>query len=309
MRIPQTRGWGVALAFAAACISGVAVFVNGLGVAMFEDATVYTTAKNGVAAVVLVALLGAGRARAPDDAPRRRPSPGAWAGLAALGLVGGSVPFVLFFEGLARASSTEAAFIHKTLVVWVAVLAVPLLRERLSPLHVAAIASLLAGQALLGGGPGALPWGSGETMILAATLLWAVEFVLAKRLLRDLFSLVVGTARMGIGLVVLLGWLAVTGRLMDLVVLTAPQWGWAVTTGVVLGAFVATWYAALARAQAVDAAAVLVFGAVITALLSLGVQGVGLPAARSLGLLLVTAGAAAAAGGALRAGIFERRVA
>ncbi len=45
------------------------------------------------------------------------------------------------------------------------------------------------------------------------------------------------------------------------------QWRWILLTGLLLTAYVATWYAALARAQAVDVTAVLVFGAVVTALL------------------------------------------
>ena len=60
-------------------------------------------------------------------------------------MIGGSVPFVLFFEGLARAEATQAAFIQKTLVIWVALLAVPLLRERFRTPHALAIVLLIAG--------------------------------------------------------------------------------------------------------------------------------------------------------------------
>ena len=116
--------------------------------------------------------------RATRPATRRQ-----WLGVAAVACIGGSVPFVLFFEGLARADATQAAFIHKTLVVWVALLAIPLLRERLGPAHLAAIGLVLAGQAWLAGGLGTVVFGAGETMIPAATLLWAVEDVLVKRLL------------------------------------------------------------------------------------------------------------------------------
>src|SRR5215468_4205014 len=109
-------------------------------------------------------------------------------------LIGGSVPFVLFFEGLARAQATQASFIQKTLVVWVALPAVPLLRERLGPAHVAAIAFVIAGQAALVGDTGTVTFGTGEAMILAATLLWAVEVVLAKRLLADIDARTLGAA-------------------------------------------------------------------------------------------------------------------
>ena len=52
----STRAIGVGFAFVAAVISGVAVFVNSKGVSHFEDATVYTTAKNAIAGGLLLAL-------------------------------------------------------------------------------------------------------------------------------------------------------------------------------------------------------------------------------------------------------------
>jgi hypothetical protein len=68
---------------------------------------------------------------------------------------------------------------------------------------------------------------------------------------------------------------------------------WALATGIILTGFVATWYSALARAPAVDVTAVLVGGAVITALLRSGLQGVPLPSAPGLGLVALGAIAAA----------------
>ncbi|HEY6013387.1 MAG TPA: hypothetical protein VIU37_05255, partial [Candidatus Limnocylindrales bacterium] len=47
---------GVLLAFGTAAISGLSVYLNSFGVKAVSDAAVYTTAKNGVAAIVLVAL-------------------------------------------------------------------------------------------------------------------------------------------------------------------------------------------------------------------------------------------------------------
>jgi hypothetical protein len=71
-RLPRTRGWGLGLAFVAACISGVAVFVNSTYVGKVRDATVYTTAKNAVAALLLLALLAAGSGRRAAAARGRR---------------------------------------------------------------------------------------------------------------------------------------------------------------------------------------------------------------------------------------------
>ncbi|HSK27571.1 MAG TPA: DMT family transporter [Jiangellales bacterium] len=288
-----TRRTGLLLALVTAGISGVAVFLNGYGVKAFGDAAVYTTAKNVVAAAVLgaVVVLGGIRGSRTSAGSRlTRPTRARqWLGLTAVGVVGGSIPFLLFFEGLARASSTQAAFLHKTLVLWVAVLAVAVLGERLSVWHWLAIGLLVLAQAGLGGGATTLV-GSGEAMVLAATLLWSVEVVVAKRLLGELSSWTLAVARMGLGSTLLVGWLLVSGQAAPLLAMTGSQWAWVLLTGAVLAGYVGTWFAALARAQAVDVTAVLVLGALVTAGLAAAVQGQ--PLTPQLGWLLLLAGGA-----------------
>ncbi|HSO65553.1 MAG TPA: DMT family transporter [Ornithinibacter sp.] len=285
-----TRRTGILLALATAAISGFSVFVNARGVTSFESATVYTTAKNVVAALVLFAVVGLG---ARTGARLTRPA-GArqWVALAAIGLIGGSLAFVLFFEGLARATSPQAAFIHKTLVLWVALLALPLLRERLQWGHWVAIGLLVVGQVGLAGG---LPssFGTSGLLILAATLLWSVEVVVAKRLLGDISSWTVAVARMGLGSVALLGWLGVRGQLGGLTSMTGEQLGWVLATGLLLACYVGTWFAALARAQAVDVTAVLVLAAPVTAGLSAAVNGTALAPQAGWLTLVVVGGAVA----------------
>lgn len=265
---------GILLAFATACISGVAIWTNGHAVTHFSDATVYTTAKDAVAGLLLCLLAVTWRSRGPAPAAVQ-PSPRARiAGLAAVAVIGGSVPFVLFFEGLARAEATQASFIQKTLVIWVVLLAVPLLREKVRWPHLLAIGLLIAGQAWLVPAVGRVAFGTGEAMILGATLLWSVEVIVVKKLLAGMPSRTLAAARMGLGTALLFGWLAVAGKLGTFAALGLTQWRWIVLTGLILTAYVGTWYAALARAQAVDVTAVLVFGAVVTAALSGAFDGV-----------------------------------
>lgn len=291
----STRTRGIALAAVAAGVSGVAVFLNGYGVRAAPDPTVYTTAKNLVAAVVLAVIaVPAVAALVTRRAPAKPAGTGRprMLGLLAIGVVGGSVPFVLFFEGLARASSTHAAFLHKTLVVWVALLAVALLREVIRPIHVAAIALLVTGQVALDGGLAGFEFGAGEALILGATLLWAVEVILVKRLLGDVRPATLSAARMAIGSVLLLAWLGVTGRLATLAGLDAVVWGWALLTGCILAGYVATWYAALALAPAVDVTAVLVLAAPVTAGIAAVVNGQLPGVTATVGGLLIVGGAA-----------------
>lgn len=267
--IPRTTAWGVGLAAAAAVISGMAIWLNGLAIRAVMDAALFTTLKNAVAAICLIVLAAAlvrpGEVRAIGRSGRL--------GLVLVGIIGGSVPFVLFFSGLAMASAPAAAFIHKTLFIWVAFLAVPLLGERLGWIQVVALGALLLGQAILVP-PHGISWGTGETLIAAATLLWAVEVVVARRLLRTVGSPIVGAARMAIGLVFLVSYLAVSGRLGLLASLTPDAWAWVGITGLILAAYVSTWYGALERAPASLVTSILVGGAVITGILGSISQGV-----------------------------------
>jgi drug/metabolite transporter (DMT)-like permease len=288
--------WGVLLAVATALISGVSIFVNGFAVKQLPDAAVFTTLKNGVAALVLLGLAGLTVRPASIRAMPAR----SWGWLVLIGVIGGSLPFLLFFTGLAQASAPSAAFIHKTLFIWVALMAVPFLGERLGLAQVGALAVLLVGQALILT-PAGVSWGVGETLIAAATVLWAVETIVARRVLRTVPSGIVGAARLGIGLVILAGYLVVTGKLGSLGALTLSQLGWVLLTGLLLSGYVATWFAALQRAPASLVTAILVLGAPVTAGLQALVNG-SIPSAPVLtGQVLVLL-----AGGALVAGSLRR---
>jgi drug/metabolite transporter (DMT)-like permease len=278
---------GVLLAFGTAAISGLSVYLNSFGVKLVSDAAVYTTAKNGVAAIVLVALalaFGAGReARALDSRNRL--------GLVAIAIIGGSIPFVLFFSGLAIATAPTAAFIQKTMFIWVALMAVPFLGERLGLIQIGALGTLLVGQALIAP-PTGMGWGAGETMIAAATLMWSVEVVLAKRLLTGISPQLLGASRMGLGLVILLGYLAVSGRLGGLAAIGGEAWLWVLITGGLLAGYVATWFGALRLASATTVTSVLVVAAVVTGVLSALNKGVAPDPKVVAGYLLVIAGTA-----------------
>jgi drug/metabolite transporter (DMT)-like permease len=167
------------------------------------------------------------------------------------------------------------------------------LGERLGVFHLLAIVLLVLGQiGLVGGFGGIAGFGRPEALILAATLLWAVEVVVAKRLLGAVSSWTVAVTRMGLGSLALIGWVALRGDLGMLTSMTPMQLGWVLVTGVLLAGYVGTWFAALQRAQAVDVTAVLVLAAPLTAALNAAAHG--LPLTPQLDWLAVVL-----AGGAL----------
>jgi len=302
---------GLLLAAGTAVVSGIAIPFNTLGVKAVGNATLYTTAKNLVAGLLLVAIaiaVATHRASGPKPGadvekpadPREMPPLPRWRGVAAgvvLAVLGGAVPFVMFFEGLARATSADANFLHKTLVVWVAILAVVFLRERIRVLHVLAIALLVAGQAALVGHLPSVTLGSGELLVLGATALWSIEIVVAKRFLAWMAPSTAGAWRIAGGSVLLVAWSA--AQRADLGALSGDAWMWIGVSGVLLTTYVATWFAALARAPAIDVTAVLTLGALVSSVIAVarGLQPVG---AVAPGSLLLVAGALALLAGSRR---------
>jgi drug/metabolite transporter (DMT)-like permease len=285
MRIPNTTAWGVALALMTALISGVSVYLNGQYVKLFDDPTLLAAVRNGLVGIVLAAAVvatgGIGELRFMD---RRRRGV-----LVLIGIIGGGIPFALFFNGLALAGSPAAALIHKTMFVWVAMLAMVALGERLGLAQVAALGLLLLGTLMLAP-TGTLGVGPGEAMILVATLLWSVEVVLVRRLLMGgVSSNLAAASRMTIGSLALFAVVAMTGGLGGIAAFRAEQWAAILVTGVLLAGYVTTWYAALQRAPATLVTSVLVVGAVITAGLQSATSG-SAPAGQALlghGLLLL----------------------
>ena len=127
-------------------------------------------------------------------------------------------------------------------------------------------------------------------MILAATLLWSVEVVLAKRLLAGVSAPLLAASRMGLGFVILIGYLVVSGRMGGLATLTPDAWLWVMITGGMLSAYVITWYSALRDAPATVVTSLLVGAAVITGVLTAATVGKTPSPQVVAGYLLVLAG-------------------
>lgn len=286
-------GRGLLLVLATAIVSGVSTFVNGYAVAG-TGSDAFVTVRNALVAFALVpaAVLVARRASV-------RPTAREAGLLAVIGLVGGAIPFLLFFHGLALAAAagatTSASFVYRLLFLFATLLGVVVLAERARPRLVVAGLLLLAGNALLLALTGPL-WSDGTGFVLAATVLWAVEYTLSKRLLRRLPSTVVGAGRMGFGAAILGSYLVLAGEASAPLGFSMATWGWIGVSALLLGAFVATWYAGLARVDLGTAATVLVLGYPVTWLLALAVRGGPAPWGPAVGALLVAGGVAAAIG-------------
>ncbi len=254
---------GIYLALATALVSGVAVFLSKFATAAVGDSNVFTTAKNIVVALILSLLILTPALWTKLKSLKK----GDWIRLAAIGIVGGSIPFLLFFKGLSMSGSVNSAFIHKTLFIWVMLLAIPFLKEKFSRIQLAAFGLLVVGNFLL---VGIKSWsfGSADLMILGATLLWAVEYIIAKKVLVRIESKIVAWSRMFFGSIILIGFVLFIGKGAALVSMNTTQWAWIGLISVFLLGYVLTWYEALKLLPASIVTSVLVIASPITTLLN-----------------------------------------
>ena len=236
---------GISLALGTALISGVSIPVNKVAVGAFDNVTLFTTVKNSIVGVLLLSLF----LMRTKDTSLTGISRRSWAGLSVVAVIGGSIPFLLFFRGLALASAPSAALIHKTLFLWVALAAIPLLGEKLGRWTYGGVGILLVGQ-LIVGWPAGWGWGTGEWMILGATLFWTAETILVKLLLPEIPVTLAATARMAGGAIVMWGWMLASGQVGGLTAIGPTAWAWILLTAVLLFGYVTTWYGALSLAPA-----------------------------------------------------------
>jgi len=275
---------GIYFALAAAIISGLSIYINKFALMEMKDPFIFTTVKNLAVAALLFAFLILPKALPELRGLSRRQ----WLTLGIIGGVGGSIPFLMFFYGLSMTTAASAALIHKSLFIWVAIMAVFFLGERLGKFHIAALATLVGGNILLLGWPASWLTGGGELMIFGATALWAVEAIIAKRVMKQVSSSVAAFGRMFFGAIVMLSFLAVTGKLGAMASIGGQQIGWVVLTSLFLLGYVSFFYTGLKHAPASIVASILVLGSVITSLLYAIIDARRFAPEQIAGMLLIT---------------------
>lgn len=255
---------GIQLALLTAIISGLSVFFAKIFVSKM-DPVVFTTLKNIFVAMVLSLIIS----RSNFKEQLRRLKTGDWVKLILIGAIGGGVPFALFFTGLTMTSAATGAIIHKTLFIWVAFLAVIFLKEKLRLIQVVGYLVLLWGALGVAGIKG-ITLGRGEQLILAATILWGIENVIAKIALRNIAAEIVAWARMVVGAIILIGIVAATGKMNLMFELNQAQLMATIVGAAFLTGYVLSWYKALKFAPATTVSAVLTVSTIITGLLASG---------------------------------------
>ena len=250
---------GLYLALATAAFSGVANFVNQFTVRYIGDALVFTTIKNSLVALLIISVLIIFK-KLSEIKRLNLKDIGL---LLSIGVIGGSLPFYLFFSALAQIPAINASLIHKSLVIWVALLAVPFLKERFSKLQLLAIMTVFGANLVVGGFKG-FAFNRPEFFVLAATILWSIENVIAKIPLRRVDPDIVIASRMGIGSAILVMTVVILGKGQMLFSLKPDQFALTFLTTLLLFGYVSTWYRALRLTPITLVATVLTLATLVT---------------------------------------------
>jgi drug/metabolite transporter (DMT)-like permease len=255
---------GLLLILSTAIISGFSIFINKYSVSVINP-YIFTFLKNILVALILSGLIfGLKERETLKNLTKRQ-----WGLILTIGLVGGSLPFLLFFQGLSLTNAAESSFIHKTMFIYVAVLALIFLKEKLNKNFLIGGLFLMLGNLFLLGKSSLLVLNKGTLLIFIATLFWAIENVISKYALKELSGKIVGWGRMFFGSFFIFVFLLATGQLSLINQLTLKQFNWVIITSLLLLGYVLTWYHGLKYIPVAQAAAILTLGAPITTLLNL----------------------------------------
>lgn len=253
---------GRLLVLGTAIISGFSIFINKFGVSVANPYGVTFLKSATVAVLLCVAIFSMKDFQLLKSLKKKQ-----WRFLIIVGIIGGGVPFLLFFKGLSMTSAASAAFIHKTMLIWIFILAAFFLKEKISRIH------YLAGILILGGNMlllkmSADSFGWGAVLVFLATIFWAVENVISKYLIREISPRIVMWARMLFGSIAILVFLIFSGQMPLLFQIDLQQISWILITSVLLFGYVATWYSGIKRIEVTEAAVILTLGAPITSMLN-----------------------------------------
>lgn len=263
----MSKNKGITLSLLTMTISGFSIFANSVYVSK-TDPLIFALIRNALVALILTGILIFTKKLSQLKSLDKKD----WGKLFLIGLIGGGLPFALFFTGLSQIGAVNGNIIQKSLFIWVALLAIPILHEKIKPLQWFGYAIIFVSLFIIGG-TYKLTASSGSWLVLSATLLWAVENVISKIALKNIPPSLLSWGRLTFGLPVLFLAALIFGKAGLLVAPTSYVAMPLFVSSVFLTSYVLTWYSALKAAPATLVTSILVGAPLITAILSAIFQG------------------------------------
>ncbi|MCK4336135.1 MAG: DMT family transporter [Candidatus Aenigmarchaeota archaeon] len=282
--------FGTILALLTAVISGFAIPVNKIFVVDL-DPTVFTAVRAIIIGIIFLLLSFATRGFSKENLKAN------WKYLLFIAVIGGAFAFLLFFTGLKFTTGGRAAFLHKTLPLYVAIFAFILLRERIPKKQIYALIIMLIGTVVLFSAqinPAEL-WTNpqwGDMLIIGATILWALENVIARKaMINGERNFVVSFARMFFGGIILFGVVLLLGKFDLLFSLSIQQWNNIFVSTAILFGYVLFWYWSIRYINVSKASTLLLLAPVVSLVLGVWWLDEPIPAVQLLGSALILIGA------------------
>ncbi len=274
---------GILYALVTSVISGIAIFYSKVSVAKIDPLIMATLRNLYVGIAFLILIIFTTKLSLFKEINRKNIGK-----LILIGLIGGGIPFYLFFSGLQLIGAQTGNIIHKTLFIWVTILGIIFLKEKLNPVYLTSYVLVIIGTFFFA--PFKFAIGKGELLVLSATLLWSIENIIAKKVLKSVSSDLVGFFRMGIGSMLLLAFTFLTGKQQLLLSLSQAQLTTIIIGATILCFYVFFWYRALKYAPAGLVTLLLTFSVVVGNILNGGFAGVKLTQKDIISSFLIGAG-------------------
>jgi len=286
---------GTLLAIVTALLSGIAIPANKVFVVNM-DPLVFTAIRAVIIGTAFLAISYWMWKKAPGTKKSKFISAD-WKYFAIIAAVGGAIAFYLYFTGLKLTTSGRAAFLHKTLPLYTAVLAFAFLREKLTKKYLAAMALMVIGTcgiyfATINPTDFFANPQLGDMLVITAAFLWAVENVAARKVMKDgSNNWIVSFVRMFFGGLILFGAVIILGKAGVLTTLTAAQWTNIGISTALLFCYVLFYYWALRLINVSKAAVMLLLAPVVSLILGIVFLGEPAPAMQLAGSAVILVGA------------------
>jgi drug/metabolite transporter (DMT)-like permease len=283
---------GTALALLAAVISGFAIPINKIFVVSL-DPVVFTAIRALVIGIIFF-FVSSAQTRFHFREVRKV----SWKWLVAIGIIGGGLAFLFYFTGLSFTTAGRAAFLHKTLPIYVTVFAFIFLKEKVTRRQGLALLVMLIGTFVLLStqiNPATF-WSDpsfGDLLVLLGTILWGVENTMARHaMLKEESNWTVTFARMFVGGIFLFAVAFSLGKAGLLLTMSPQQMANVIVSTGILFAYVFAWYWSIRLINVSKAASLLLLSPVISLILGVAIFGEPAPALQIIGSALILIGAA-----------------
>jgi drug/metabolite transporter (DMT)-like permease len=279
---------GTILAILAAIISGFSIPINKMFVVSI-DPVVFTSLRLILIGIVFLAISKFRHEKVKKKVNLKY--------LAMIAVLGGAFAFLLFFSGLKLTTSGRAAFLQKTMPIYVIILSFFLLKEKITKKYIYSILLMIAGTIIIFYSDivPAQQWLNptiGDLLIIGATILWAVENVLSRKvMIKDESNFMVTFARMFFGGLILFSAVLLAGNYQVLLSLTSQQLtSIGISTAILFG-YVLFWYWSLKFINVSKASSLLLIAPVISLLFAITIFGEPAPLTQIIGSALILVGA------------------